>query len=182
MIFSNTMFGRSRSQDGWSMIEVVITILVIALVAAYAIPKLLGPRDTANDGAAKTTLRDVYTAAEVWYAEHDQNYGGFKDQLARLEPSIRISPEADQSDTPAGASADPKVIAMAIGMEGDEQDIEFCAASKTGNIYCLHLKAGEKTEYLSYKLKPGATLPTTMGDVSDENKFDEPISSEEFWQ
>jgi len=176
MIFSNSTFDRSRSQDGWSMIEVVITILVIALVAAYAIPKLLGPRDAANDGGAKTTLRDAQTAAEVYYAQH-QNYADFEDHLADLEPSITLSP-TDPGDTPAGANADPKVIAVAV--DGDDEDIEFCAASKSGNVYCLYLHARDRTEYYSHKLKPGAPAPSTMADAVEPDNFDI-VSSPDTW-
>jgi len=148
MIISKTNMDRTRSQDGWSMIEVVITILVIALVAAYAIPKLLGPRDSANDGTAKTTLRAAVTAAETEYAQ-TQSYALLDaDRIEDLEPSITASDDAAGADVAIGASANAKLVAT-LGTQS-ATSIKLCAASKSGAVFCELLTPNNPTQYITY--------------------------------
>jgi len=146
---------RARSQDGWSMIEVVITILVIALVAAYAIPKLLGPRDSANDGTAKTSLRAAMTAAETEYAQ-TQSYAGLDaDRLEALEPSITGADEADGSDFTIGPTANGKLVTT-LGTQA-AGGVTLCAASKSAAVFCVVLTPNNPTVYRSW---PKTTTPT----------------------
>jgi len=140
------------------MIEVVITILVIALVAAYAIPKLLGPRDSANDGTAKTSLRAALTAAETEFAQ-TQSYAGLDgDRIMDLEPSIKAS-SADSVDETAeiGPTADAKTVVTLLSQSPTQ--IKLCAASKSTKVFCLKLRPNEATQY--YTL----TGMTTWDDV-----------------
>jgi len=167
MIFSDTTRDRARTQDGWSMIEVVITILVIALVAAYAIPKLLGPRDSANDGTAKTSLRAAMTAAETEYAQ-TQSYAGLDgDRLHALEPSITASSTAFGTEaSPIGAAADAKHV-VTLGSASDTL-INLCAASKSGKVFCVKLQPNDPTQYYTIAATPAnwTAVNTALGTPS----------------
>jgi len=178
MIFSDTISDRARRQDGWSMIEVVITILVIALVAAYAIPKLLGPRDSANDGTAKTSLRAAMTAAETEFAQH-QSYASLDAaRLHELEPSIKGNDDADPADlnasVPIGPGADAKTVTtMGSAVPGAEWGaVILCAASKSGNAYCVKLISDYATQYYTFPAPTSweAVAAVTV-DPSDENHW-----------
>jgi len=53
---------------GFTLVEIMIVVAIIALLAAIAIPNLLNARKTANDAAAKANLKTMATELEVYSA------------------------------------------------------------------------------------------------------------------
>ena len=59
---------------GFTLVEIMIVVAIIALLAAIAIPNLLAARRTANEAAAKATVRSLATAAETYSTSHSGSY------------------------------------------------------------------------------------------------------------
>ena len=59
---------------GFTLVEIMIVVAIIALLAAIAIPNLLTARRTANEAAAKATVRSLSTAAETYSTSHSGTY------------------------------------------------------------------------------------------------------------
>ena len=53
---------------GFTLVEIMIVVAIIALLAAIAVPNLMRARHNANEGAALGTVRTVATAAESFRA------------------------------------------------------------------------------------------------------------------
>ncbi len=56
---------RKRLQ-AFTLIEIMITVAIIALLAMIAIPSILRARSTANDAVARTTLKSLSHASETY--------------------------------------------------------------------------------------------------------------------
>lgn len=59
---------------GFTLVEIMIVVAIIALLAAIAIPNLLRARVNANEASAQATLRTVSTAAESYASANSGNY------------------------------------------------------------------------------------------------------------
>lgn len=55
-------------RKGFTLVEIMIVVAIIALLAAIAIPNLLRARLNANDSAAKASLQALVTAVESYAA------------------------------------------------------------------------------------------------------------------
>jgi prepilin-type N-terminal cleavage/methylation domain-containing protein len=66
--------GQLNMRKGFTLVEIMIVVAIIALLAAIAIPNLLRARITANESAAMATLRTISTALETYAAANNGLY------------------------------------------------------------------------------------------------------------
>jgi type IV pilus assembly protein PilA len=117
---------RNRIQDdkGFTLIELMVVVLIIAILIAIAIPTFLGLRERAQDRAAQAELRDGLTAAKAFYTD-DETYDGFDDAMAEsIEPSLDWAGDEPNIETAAG------------------DVVRLTEASESGTVFCIQDDAG----------------------------------------
>ena len=72
---------------GFTLVEIMIVVAIIALLAAIAIPNLLRARLTANETIAQATLRTMSTAFETYAAANAGTYPTAITDLTGVTPS-----------------------------------------------------------------------------------------------
>ena len=76
------------SRKGFTLVEIMIVVAIIALLAAIAIPNLLRARHNANEAAAQATLKTLATACESYRAaQATPSYPADFDDLSTATPS-----------------------------------------------------------------------------------------------
>jgi type IV pilus assembly protein PilA len=99
-----------RDDEGFTLIELMVVVLIIAILLAIAIPTFLGARERANDRAAQSSLRNALTAAKTIYTD-SQNYLSATDTaLGLVEPSLRFQPAGTVSDDFKEVSVNPQAV------------------------------------------------------------------------
>ena len=81
---------RIQDQNGLTLIELLVVVLIVAILAAIAVPMYTGYMQRARRADAKTALEHVRAAQEMWRAEK----GGYSLSQAELQTTMK-APETN---------------------------------------------------------------------------------------
>jgi type IV pilus assembly protein PilA len=93
---------KKRTQEGFSLIELLIVVAIILIIAAIAIPNLLRSKMAANQASAVGSLRTIDTAEVTYSSTYNIGYSA---NLGDLAPAT----------TPSSTAADLVDAVLAAG-------------------------------------------------------------------
>lgn len=64
-------FKKLKNRKGFTLVELIVVIVIIGILAAILIPRLIGFTDKANATQAVVWAKEVATAMDSYYAEHN---------------------------------------------------------------------------------------------------------------
>jgi type IV pilus assembly protein PilA len=117
---------RHDDEQGFTLIELMVVVLIIAILIAIAIPTFLGARQRANDRAAQSNLRNALTAEKTYYSDK-QVYTASNTELQKIEPSQTYQ-------ATAGAQAKSNQVYVVVTAN---TTVELATQSANGDCYWL---------------------------------------------
>ncbi len=98
---------RLAGSEGFTLIELMVVVMIIAVLIAIAIPSFLGFRKSAQDRAAQSEIRNVLLSEKAYWLEKG-DYTQTAADITALEPNADLvgGPAAGVFIDLNGASAD----------------------------------------------------------------------------
>lgn len=114
----------NREEEGFTLIELMVVVLIIAILLAIAIPTFLGARTRAQNRAAESDLNTALTAEKTGFTDN-QTYYSSAAQLSSIEPSLDW---VTTSPSPVGNQVEESTFDSGAG-------VCLIAKSASGNYY-----------------------------------------------
>lgn len=105
-----------RKQKGFTLIELLITVAIILIIAAIAIPSLLRSRMSANQSAAAANMRTIISAEQTFATTYPA--AGYAGSL------LQLGPGGAACNAPNPSAANACLIDSQLG----------CAAGASGGV------------------------------------------------
>jgi prepilin-type N-terminal cleavage/methylation domain-containing protein len=140
-----------RKRGGFTLIELLVVIIIIAILAAIAIPTYLGQREHAHDSAAYSLVRNALTTIQTAFVDTGDYSKITADMLNNIEATIHFI----QSDHDLVSTDPPGIDGSEVADAGKNEVIfypesaevmDVASRSKSGNWFGIQVSSLDLSE------------------------------------
>jgi type IV pilus assembly protein PilA len=148
---------RRRDEEGFTLIELMVVVLIMGILMAIAIPTFLSTRGSANDASAKSNATNAFTNEKSYYASNQ----------AFLAASTTTAGNTLDDSLPWGTTLGNVAAYISSGTG----DVLIVAGSSSGNCFYIADSETSSAAYIGYAETTGnagksCDAPTAWAGIS----------------
>lgn len=155
-----TRTGRPSFDDGFTLVELLIVIVVLGILIAIAVPTFLNQQDKAKDASALASLRTAYVNAKSDQPDHQGNFSDastISTELTSNEPELG---SVTTIDDPTKISAQGQLYIVTTGTPGGNGNFQAAILSKSGHLCTVTVVSNKQPSYDCSTSTPQPPPPT----------------------
>lgn len=130
---------RSRRGDeqGFTLIELMVVVLIIAILLAIAVPTFLGARERASDRAAQSNVRNAHVTELIIYSDAQE----FTEDVAEL---TAVDASIDYTQVLSALSPEGRIVYVEIlpDVSSPNDTVVVGAESASGTCFWIRTTGG----------------------------------------
>jgi type IV pilus assembly protein PilA len=140
--------GERPGSEGFTLVELMTVVLIIAILIAIAIPTFLSNRDRAADRQAQSLDRDALVAGKIVFTDSDTYAGITAADLQQAETELHFVAAGTQ------ALSGSQQVSVSSGTTGGQSYLLVATGSSSGRCFAALAMSNSPTAYQEL------TLPT----------------------
>lgn len=155
----------ARTNRAFTIVELLIVIVVIAILAAISIVAYTGIQNNAYNSAVQSDLRNIATKIDQYEAVDPTNrYPDISNATVRQELKLSVSRSAYDTTSPSGDSdTTTRNPVICVIMDGAQKRYGIAAQSRSGTVYYYTKADGLRVDTREWAGHQSTVCPRLFG-------------------